>query len=266
MITLLTDFGIKDAYVGVMKGVILSINPDTRIVDLTHDIDPQDIVQAAYLIKSSYLFFPEGTIHVIVVDPGVGSHRQIVALQADGHYFLAPDNGVLSLILRHASIESLVSVENPKFMLNHISHTFHGRDIFAPVAAHLANGTDISKLGPTFLLESLTDLPIIEPHANSKGNLSGIFISIDRFGNLISNINEETLSASFPGVSKTSLIIEINGKLINGVSEFYESVHRNQGLALIGSDGYLEISVNQGNAQHFYDVRKGDPVNVFVKQ
>ena len=266
MITLLTDFGTQDTYVGVMKGVILSINPEARIVDLSHDIEPQDIVQAAYLIKSSYPYFPQGTIHIIVVDPGVGSHRNLIALKASGHFFLAPDNGVLNLILKHDPVEALVQIENREFMLDPVSRTFHGRDIFAPVAAYLSKGTDISELGPIFSLETIVDFPAIEPQANSNGTLTGTVISIDRFGNLITNIEETILTECFPGVSQKSLIIEMNGRLINGVSEFYDSVPKNSGLALIGSGGYLEISVNCGNAQQHYHVGKGESVNIFVKQ
>ena len=266
IITLLTDFGTKDAYVGMMKGVILSVNPDAKIVDISHEVDPQDIVQATYLIQSSYLYFPKNTVHLIVVDPDVGSQRKIIAVKADGHIFLAPDNGVLALVLQYAAIEMIVQVDNPDFMLEPISHTFHGRDIFAPVAAYLSKGTNITEIGSIITPEDLIVFTISEPQSTSNGNLSGAFITIDRFGNLVTNIGEEALTRNFPGVSKELLILEINGRLIYGVSDYYSSVPKNAGLALIGSGGYLEISVNCGNAQVFYDVKKGDQINIFVKQ
>ena len=152
IITLLTDFGTEDAYVGVMKGVILSINPSAEVVDVCHYINPQDLIEAAYLIKSSYRYFPKGTIHIIVVDPGVGGNRLIVAVKLSGHIFLAPDNGVLTLLLDEGEVDTIVRVENTHYFLNSISQTFHGRDIFAPVGSHLSRGVFIENLGSKLIL------------------------------------------------------------------------------------------------------------------
>jgi len=171
ILTLLTDFGTEDAYVGMMKGVILSINPQAVIIDITHQIDPQDLIQAAYIIKSSYRYFPEGTVHLLVVDPGVGSDRAIVALEMMGHIFLAPDNGVLTLLMDEGETDSIVSVENTRYFLESVSRTFHGRDIFAPVGAHLCRGLDIKNLGSPLDQQNLVHLKILKPYISGNNQL-----------------------------------------------------------------------------------------------
>ena len=149
IITLLTDFGVEDAYVGMMKGVVLSINPSAVIIDITHHIEPQNLIQPAYIINSYYRYFPENTVHIIVIDPGVGSDRSIIAVKMMEHVFLAPNNGVLTLLMDEGKVDALVRVENQRFFLKSVSRTFHGRDIFAPVAAYISKGIDIKKLGPS---------------------------------------------------------------------------------------------------------------------
>ena len=267
IITLLTDFGIDDEYVGVMKGVILSINPSATIVDITHHIDPQDLIQAAYTIKSSYRYFPEGTVHIVVVDPGVGSNRAILALEMMGHIFLAPDNGVLTLLMDDGDIDSIIRVDNSSYFLEYVSRTFHGRDIFAPVGAHISMGVEIKKLGAPVKKRDLVHLPVQYPCISDNGELVGTIISIDRFGNLITNIDlknlEEFCKAERVGPADTErLEIRIGKTEITGLSKNYESVRPQSPLAVIGSRGYLEIAVNCGNARNYFAAEKGDVVRV----
>jgi S-adenosylmethionine hydrolase len=262
IITLLTDFGTEDAYVGVMKGVILSINPSAVIVDVCHYIDPQDLVEAAYLVRSSYRYFPEGTVHIIVVDPGVGGDRSIVAVKSSGHIFLAPDNGVLTLLMDEKEIGTMVRVENTRFFLNSISRTFHGRDIFAPVASHISKGIRFEKLGPHLNLQDLVRLSIPKPSISNKNELTGTIISIDRFGNCISNINENFLDKFVKNNLEKRLEIKIGKTVIKRLSHTYTDVGSGCPLAIIGSFGYLEIAMNCDNAGHRLHIEKGDTITL----
>src|SRR5574337_20278 len=189
IITLLTDFGNQDAYVGIMKGVIAGINPLANIIDICHDIPPQDIFNGAYLLSTSYKYFPEGTIHVAIVDPGVGSQRDIVCVEAQHHIFLVPNNGILSFIAQEEKPKSIFRVTNNRYCLPSPSNTFHGRDVFAPVAAHLSLGIKPQQLG--MKVNQLEQLDIPKPHYKKTGQLEGQIIYIDRFGNLITNITRE---------------------------------------------------------------------------
>lgn len=263
IITLITDFGIEDAYVGVMKGVALSINSSATFVDITHHINPQDIVQAAYIIKSSYKYFPEGTVHMIVVDPGVGSERAIIALEMKGQFFLAPDNGVLTLLMDEGKIDSLARVENKRFFLKTISQTFHGRDIFAPVSANISQGIKIKELGPPLDRQELVHLTIQKPYTSKQGELVGTIVSIDHFGNITTNIDERCLKKFYITNQVKKLEILIGKHRIKGLSNSYSSVKRHHPLAIIGSFGYLEIALNQGNAGRYFEAEKGD--TIFIK-
>lgn len=262
IITLLTDFGTTDEYVGIMKGVILSINPCAKIVDITHHIDPQDLIQAAYSIKSSYKYFPEGTVHINVVDPGVGSGRGILALEAMGHIFLGPDNGILTLLLEDENISSIIRVENTSYFLNSVSRTFHGRDIFAPVGAHISMGLGIGKLGTPIDKKESVSLSIQKPHISGEGDLVGTIVRIDRFGNLITNIDLTTLKKLCIQDLKKKVGVKIGDHIISGVSKNYESASSQTPLAIIGSFDYLEIAVNCGNAGTYFMAKKGDAVKV----
>ena len=261
-ITLLTDFGTENAYVGIMKGIILSIIPSAVIVDITHHIDPQDVIQAAYVIKSSYRYFPRGTVHVLVVDPGVGSHRAIVALDMMGHIFLAPDNGVLTLVMDQGKIDCLVRVENTRYFLKPVSRTFHGRDIFAPVAAHLCKGMDIKTLGPSLDPQHLVYLKMDKPSLSETNRLMGAVVCFDGFGNCISNIDETCLKKLDARGSGRRLEIKIGNTSIKGLSRSYADTELKQPLAIIGSFGYLEIALNQGNARRALGIQKGDPITL----
>ena len=193
IITLLTDFGTEDEYVGVMKGTILSIHPQAVIVDLTHHVSPQQVLQAAHILEASYRYFPEGTIHVIVVDPGVGTDRRIIVLKNEKHVFLAPDNGVLSLILDAGSVEFAAVVEADDFFLKPVSRTFHGRDIFAPLAAHLSKGLPLSRLGSETSPDQLNRLEIAKPYVAEDREIIGSIVGVDHFGNLITDIDGDTI-------------------------------------------------------------------------
>ncbi|MDD9975858.1 MAG: SAM-dependent chlorinase/fluorinase, partial [Candidatus Poribacteria bacterium] len=196
IITLTTDFGIRDTYVGIMKGVILGINPNVQVVDLTHAIPPQDIYEAAFSIYAAHSYFPRGTIHVIVVDPGVGSDRRAIVCQTDNAFFVCPDNGVLSYLLQSTENEArppvnAVEIQNKAYYLPEVSNTFHGRDIFAPIAAHLSLGIPLEDLGPP--VQTLVQLPIQAPEL-SGNTLTGQIVKIDRFGNAITNISESAIA------------------------------------------------------------------------
>jgi len=260
IISLLTDFGIDDEYVGVMKGVILSINPAAVIVDISHRIKPQGILQAAFLIKSSYQFFPEHTIHVIVVDPGVGSDRAILAYEKKKHVFIAPDNGVLTLLLDEAGDGKTVRIENSEYFLNPVSQTFHGRDIFAPVAAYLSTGTAMTALGSALDTTDVVRLPIPKAFISEAGSIVGNVISIDRFGNLITNIDLKLLEQY--GISEKKAMIAMGEVTLKGIMPSYVSVKTAQPLVITGSRGYLEIAVNKGSAQRMFSAAIGDTVRI----
>ena len=262
VITILTDFGTDDEYVGLMKGAILSINPRAAIVDLTHQISRQDIVQAAFTIHSGYHFFPEGTVHLIVVDPGVGTERGLLALKMDNHFFIAPDNGVLTLLLAEQKVSSLNLIANPDYFRHPISQTFHGRDVIAPVGAHITNGLEVSELGPEIDPQKVICLDGLGARRTEKGDIKGEVVTIDHFGNMITNIKSEQLTDCFPAGSRQKIRIEIGPNVIHGLSDSYASGRLNSPLAIIGSRGYLEIAINKGNAAQCLNAQKGDHVRV----
>lgn len=256
ILTLMTDFGTSDHYVGVMKGVILNINPQVQVVDITHAVPPQDIHGAAFLIDSAYRYFPTGTIHVIVVDPGVGSERQAIVCQTPTSYFVCPDNGILTHILRNEEHIHSVQVENSVYFLPQVSNTFHGRDIFAPVAAHLSRGVPIGKLGST--ATHPVQLPIPIPHVTDKAVI-GQVIWIDSFGNLVTNISHEVLD-SLEG--RNGIVIHAGRAKIDRLNQAYAESAVGEPLAIIGSFNRLEISINQGNASKILGLNRGDAITI----
>lgn len=262
IITLLTDFGLEDAYVGIVKGVILSVSPSATIIDISHNIAPQDVVRAAYLIDVSYGYFAPGTVHVVVVDPGVGSDRAIVGVEMKGHRFLAPDNGVLTAVLAEGPADRVVRVENSSFFLNPVSRTFHGRDIFAPAAAHLSMGLDLGALGPTVDSEALIRLRLPQPIFTDVPEIVGVVIAVDRFGNLVTNIRDQDLAKLMGRTGVRELIIQIGKRLFFGLSDSYASVAFGAPLAIIGSSGCLEIAVNGGSAVQDLEAGPGDEIRV----
>lgn len=262
IITLLTDFGTGAEYAGLMKGVILSINPSAVIVDITHQIDRQDIAQAAFTICSSYEYFPDGTVHLVVVDPGVGSERSLLALEMKNQIFIAPDNGVLTLLFNEGNISALIRITNSKYFLASVSRTFHGRDIIAPVGAHLSGGLDLRKLGTEIDRRDAVHLDDLYARISENGELVGKIVGIDDFGNLITNIDFKKLSEEYPSGQEKKIQIKIGSHAITGLYETYSSVQPKTPMALIGSRGFLEIAVNKGNAALILNTEKGDNVRV----
>ncbi|MDX9788837.1 MAG: SAM-dependent chlorinase/fluorinase [Desulfobacterales bacterium] len=259
VITLLTDFGFDDAYVGIMKGVILSKAPSARIVDISHRVLPHNLLQAAFLLDSAYAYFPKGTVHTVVVDPGVGGNRAIIAVEAAGFFFLAPNNGVLTPVLNKVTVSNAMLVENHALFLEPVSRTFHGRDIFAPIAAYLSEGGNIRLLGPCIAPAEAVRLEIPEPVLFETGELIGTIIDMDRFGNLITNISKEHLKTHFPKMH-SQIFIRIGKTNIAGLSKSYSDVSTGYPLAVIGSRGYLEISINCGSAKDFFSVTIGEHI------
>lgn len=237
IITLTTDFGLKDLYVGSMKGVILGINIDTIITDITHQITKYDIFRAAFTVRNFYQYFPSDTIHIVVVDPGVGSSRRPIIIQTEKGIFVGPDNGVFSLILQENKEADVFEITNTDYMMNNVSQTFHGRDIFAPVAAHISKGLDISELGSEIHSPLLLRInkPII-----LNNQIIGEVVYTDSFGNLITNISADMIDRFNE--------ICIDGYTVDTVAESYDEVEQGKLLAIFGSSGFLEISVNQGSA------------------
>lgn len=260
IITLATDFGLSDGFVGTMKGVILGINPEATIVDITHDIAPQNIEQGAFLFANAVKYFPANTIHVVVVDPGVGSARRPIAMEIGETFFIAPDNGVLSRAIQNSEIGNRKSeseiraiyLNRSEYWLPRVSSTFHGRDIFAPVAAHLSRGIALDALG-----DPIDDWVRLAPGLLTRradGALVGKVMRIDRFGNIITNIADEMLAG------QNRARIEIAGSSVNGIKQTYADVARGKVVALIGSSGHLEIAVRDGNAAQMLGVQLGDEI------
>ncbi len=242
-ITLSSDFGLQDEYVGVMKGVIAKINPSARIIDLSHAIEAHNLLWPNYLIYKNYAFFPKGTIHALVVDPGVGTSRGIIVLKADNHFFVCPDNGLITRIYQKKTVQKIIFSDNPQYWLPRVSNTFHGRDIFAPVAAHLSLGEPLDNLGRE--VKNITTIPIPVPEIQA-GAVRGTIIHIDHFGNLLTNIEVEHIRKL--SLQPTEITVKIEGRTINGLQTAYGSVAPGELLAIIGSRQLLEISVNQGSA------------------
>lgn len=263
IITLITDFGLVDEFAGVMKGVILGRAPAARIVDISHGVPRHDVFRAALTLHSAYAFFPPGSIHLIVVDPGVGSDRRIVLLKADGHFFLAPDNGILSLVLEAGPFEAAYAVQCEQFYLSPISSTFHGRDIMAPVAAHLATGLEPADVGPSVLRGSLVTLQIAGASVDRESQkITGRVITVDSFGNLQTNIKAAIVENLFKEEDLGRIVVTIKNTIIAGIKETYAQMGAGEILAVINSRGYLEIAVNRGNAAFSLGADIGDAVTL----
>ena len=250
IITLTTDFGTDDGFVGSVKGVILSINPGVSIVDISHTVNPYDILGGAFVLYQAYSYFPENTIHIAVVDPGVGSKRQAIIIETDKHTFVGPDNGIFSLVLKNERPKRIISLTNEEYFSNDVSNTFHGRDIFAPVAARLALGEAVSNVGDE--LEKIEIADWGEPQC-MEDRLEGTVLHIDRFGNLITNIlTEDILSFS----KESSIQIHVGEKTIKGLSKTYSDGKKGEPIALIGSSNLLEIACNMDSAQKNTGINK----------
>jgi S-adenosylmethionine hydrolase len=239
-----------------MKGVILNVNPQVQIVDITHAIPPQDVHGAAFLIDSAYRYFPTGTIHVIVVDPGVGSERRAIICQTETAYFVCPDNGILTHILHNEKHAHAVAVENPAYFLPQVSNTFHGRDIFAPVAAHLSRGVPISKLGNPVTQPVQLALP--KPQVTEE-MVIGHIIWIDSFGNLVTNISHDILESL---EQRNDVVIHAGSAQLSHLNRSYAESAIGEVLAIVGSSNRLEISINQGDAAQVLGLKRGDTIKI----
>jgi S-adenosyl-L-methionine hydrolase (adenosine-forming) len=255
IIALLTDFGTQDGFVGILKGVILGINPSVSIVDLSHEVQPQDILAGALILRSALPFFPPGTIHVAVVDPGVGSTRRAIIVETATALLVGPDNGLLSVAAPPESVQRVIHLTNSRYFLPRVSQTFHGRDIFAPVAAHLSRGVPAEDFGPPVAHMERLALPVVE-HASHK--VTGSVIALDRFGNIVTNITAADL-LPFP---MEHLSVSIGTVHIHGLASTYASVSVGAVTALFNSWGMLEIAVRNGSAAQQLGVQRGNAVVV----
>ncbi len=256
IITLTTDFGTDSPYVAQMKGVILTINPAVSLVDVTHAVPPQDIGQGALVLLDTTPRFPLGSIHVCVVDPGVGTNRKIVCAEIDGRFFVAPDNGLLSHLVRGTPPARVVAITNTLYQLPAPSMTFHGRDIMAPAAAHLSLGTDIEALGPPAGGLVQLDWPTV---VVENGRVAASVITRDSFGNLITNVERGDLAGM---ANNESAIVHCGGRAIRGIVGTYSQQPPGVVVALFGSSGRLEIAMVNGNAAEELNVQVGDPVTL----
>lgn len=252
IVTLITDFGLLDEYAGAMKGAILKVNPRCQIIDVTHQVEPQDVLRAAFVLRNTYPYFPAGTVHMVVVDPGVGTGRRPVILRKDGHFFVGPDNGVFTFILSANGKTEGYEITRREFLLSPLSETFHGRDIFAPVAGHLSLGQDPKRFGP----RAGDFVQAKWPRPRLKGEkLQGEILFSDSFGNLITNISREEYGSLSAG---RALRIKGKGWRIDCIHRTYGQGKFGDPMALFGSSGLLEIAISGGNAKKDLGLMPGD--------
>jgi S-adenosylmethionine hydrolase len=259
IITLLSDFGLNDPYLGAMRGVILSICPKARLVNLAHEITPHQILEGAVALEAAYHYFPAGTIHLAVVDPGVGTERRAIACQSGDWFFVAPDNGLLTSILQAHRNPKIVSLENPVYHLPKVSRTFAGRDIFAPAAAHLANAVPLKDFGPVIKDPVMLDLP--RPLLREKA-VEAHILYIDRFGNCITDLRETEFERWQREKGRRDIVVRAGEALIRGLSQAYGEAPAGKPLALFSSSGRLEIALNQGSAARLLRLSVGDAVKI----
>jgi len=257
IITLLTDFSLKDGYVAQMKGVISSIT-DARIIDITHDVTPHNIREAAFILKNTVSHYPVGTVHLAVVDPGVGTDRKGLIITTKSQILVGPDNGVLIPAARFLGDLTVYEIKNEEYMLKSVSNTFHGRDVFAPMAAHIVNGVSFEKLGDK--IDKFVDLDFGEASV-SKRDITGKVVYFDHFGNIITNIDGTSVKETFEYNKKIKLYINNKQKEAIFVKS-YGFAKKGQLIATIGSSNFLEISINQGNAAQKLNVKPDDKIKI----
>ena len=255
MITLTSDFGLKDSYVAEMKGVILTLNPNAKIIDVTHGVEKFDIRMGAFMLASVVPYFPKGTVHLAVVDPGVGTERHAILVQTKQGFFVGPDNGVLMLAAENQGIKKVYELSNPKFVLPKVSATFHGRDIFAPVAAYLDMGVKPAEFGPEVAIRIMPEFARIK-----KGDvyLTGEILHIDGYGNIITNISQKEIMAQAKAVNIRLRNISLN--IDFGIT--YAQTKPGEAIALIGSHGFLEIALNRASAAEKFHSAVGEKIEV----
>ena len=259
VITLTTDFGLRDYYVSAMKAVMLGIAPEARMVDISHEIPSQDIMAGSWILKNSAMLFPPETVHTVVVDPGVGTDRNAIALEIEDQYFVGPDNGIFSFLTEEKDYKA-VRLSNETYWRDDASNTFHGRDIFAPVAAHLSEGVPIENLGEP--IEDLVTYRWTVPIADKDG-LEGMVIHIDKFGNLITNISESMLEDV---IDDQGVKIYVGNTILDTIAKTFGSVAEGEPVAYIGSSGMLEVGINKGNAQEMLSVQKGAQISLILQK
>ncbi len=260
VITLITDFGLRDPFVGAMKGIILNINPSATIVDISHEIANHDLRQAAFILYGCYKQFPQGTIHMVVVDPGVGTARRPIVAVGDNYRFIAPDNGVLSYIYREESLNEVIAITSERYFLPSVSHTFHGRDIFAPVAGWLSTGINPLKFGQP--VQDYVRLSLPDLVQSNKSTLKGAIIHIDRFGNLITNIDRATFEKMLKKSSGKKFVLRVGGKQVAKLIETYAQGKKGELFLLFNSFGLLEIASYMQSAASLLKLQRGDEVVV----
>jgi len=261
IITLTTDFGLNDHFIGTMKGVILNIEPDAQIVDICHSVQAFDVLDGALTISQAYSYFPSGTVHMVIVDPGVGTARRPLVVTSERHHFVAPDNGVLSLIYQREERLSVRHVTAEHYNLQPVSQTFHARDIFSPVAAYLAKGVDPAKFG-----DEVTDFVRFsapKPKAANENTLRGVVLKVDRFGNLITNITPQDAPMLFAEKPPAFKIV-VGKREITEIKSAYALGAPGEVFGILGSMGYLEIAANRGAAAQLLGVNRGSDVNIVL--
>jgi len=259
IVTFTTDFGLQDAFVGIMHGVVLNIEPATRIVDISHSVASYDVLDGAWTIAQAYRFFPPRTAHVIVVDPGVGSQRRPILAETENYVFIAPDNGVLSMIEAREPKFTVRHITSERYFLTPVSQTFHGRDIFAPVAGWLSKGIEPADVGPE--ITDYVRLPLPSVEQIGANSLRGVVLKVDKFGNLITNIGEQEAPDLF-APSTPAVNILISGVTITRVCKSYAEGAADEYFAIIGSSGYLEVAANQASAAQKLSAGVGSPVGI----
>jgi len=261
VITLTTDFGLNDHFIGTMKGVIMNIEPDAQIVDICHAVQAFDVLDGALTISQAYSYFPSGTVHMVIVDPGVGTARRPIVVTSERHHFVAPDNGVLSLIYQREERLSARHVTAEHYYLQPVSQTFHARDVFSPVAAYLAKGVDPAKFG-----EEVTDFVRFsapKPKAANENTLRGVVLKVDRFGNLITNITPQDAPMLFAEQPPAFKIV-VGTREITKIKPAYALGAPGEVFGILGSMGYLEIAANRAAAAQLLGVNRGSDVNIVL--
>ncbi|MCM8824201.1 MAG: SAM-dependent chlorinase/fluorinase [Candidatus Omnitrophica bacterium] len=256
VIGLLTDFGYKDNYVGVMKAVILNINPKVNIVDITHSVTSHSVSEGAFLLWKSYRFFPKDSIFLVVVDPGVGSQRRAIAVKTKNYYFVGPDNGVLYLAVKEDSLKKIVSLDNKNYFLKYVSSTFHGRDVFSSIVGYISKGVDIEILGKKN--SDMESLEISKPLI-SKDRIKGEIIYIDNFGNIVTNITKDDFLSVF---KNKKFIASLNGRNFSEIYDCYNYAPKRKPFFIEGSFSYLEVSLKESSASKYFKARIGNQVEI----
>lgn len=257
IVTLTTDFGTSDHFAATMKGVILSLQPAVQIVDITHEVAPFEIPQGGFIIAQAYRYFPKKTIHVVVVDPGVGSTRRPLLAEMGGQFFIAPDNGVLSMIFSRETAK-VRHITNERYFLHPTSRTFHGRDVFAPVAAHLASGIAPSRFGPR--IDDHLRLTFDQPSRTGKRVWTGSVLKIDRFGNIITNLHID----AFPEVNTRPFELNVGLQMVTRLALTFTECEPGELFAVVGSSGYLEVATKEGSAAKMLGCGAGAPVELTI--